>query len=145
MRNNFNTYYPSRRKALHAILAAVFLLYLLPAGAHAKVPCTGMRCHQDEMPAMQHSKMESIQNPLHGCCAGGSANRCRFQPANRIDLPDCVMGSCRGDHHRNIYKASIESDAYAQHPHTHGYAPNHPAGDKTVSTPIYLQNLALRF
>ena len=145
MNKNPNTYYPLMRKSLHVILAVIFLLCLLPAGAHAKAPCTGMRCHHDEMLGMQHSEMESLQNALHGCCSEGPADPCNLEPVNRIDLPDCVLGSCRGNHHRTIHKAFIELDTYPQNQLTHGYDQDHLSGDKTGLTPIYLRTLSLRF
>jgi hypothetical protein len=139
------TYYPPMRKALHVILSVIFLLCLLPAGTHAKVPCTGMRCHHDEMSAMQHSKRESFQDTLHGCCSGSPADPCTVEPVNRIDMPDGVLGSCRGNHHRTIHKTFGELDTDAQNQLTQGYVRGYLSEDKTVLIPVYLRTLSLRF
>jgi hypothetical protein len=145
MSKNPNTYYPFARKALHVILAMFFFLCLLPAGANAKDPCNGMRCHQSDMMGMQHSEMESLQNALHGCCSGGPADPCNLEPVKGIDLPDCALGSCRGDHHRSLHKAFIELDTFSQNQLIQSFAQDHLFGGKTGLTPIYLQTLSLRF
>ncbi len=145
MSKNPNTYYPLARKALHVILAAFFFLCLLPAGANAQAPCNGMRCHHDDMLGVQHSEMESLQNALHGCCSGGPADPCNLEPINRIDLPDCALGCCRGDHHRSLHKAFIALDTFSQNQLIQGFAQDHLSGGKTGLTPIYLQTLSLRF
>jgi hypothetical protein len=145
MRKNPNTYYPLARRALHAILAVFFFSCLLPAGANAQVPCTGMRCHHVGMVGMQHSEMESLQNAMHACCSGEPADPCNLEPVNRFDLPDIVLGSCRGDHHRSLYTASIELDTFSQNQLIQGFAKEDLFGGKTGLTPIYIQTRSLRF
>jgi hypothetical protein len=145
MRKNSNTYYLLSRKALHVTLAVLFVLYLLPAGANAKAPCTGMRCHHDGMVGRHHSEMKSLQNTLHGCCSGGPADPCDLKPVNRIELPDCALGCCRGDHHRSLHKAFTELDTFSQNQLIQGFAKDHLSGGKSGLTPIYLQTLSLRF
>jgi hypothetical protein len=145
MSKNPKIYCPFARKALHVILALVFFACLLPAGAKAQAPCIGMRCHQSDMMGMQHSETVSLQNALHGCCAGGPAVPCNLEPISRIDLPDCALGSCRGDHHRSLQKAFIEFDTFSQNQLIQGFAQDHLFGVKNGVTPIYLQTLCLRF
>ena len=145
MRKNSKTYWPFARKAVHVILALFFFLCLLPAGAKAQAPCTGMRCHHDDMVGLQHSEMQSLQNALHGCCAGGPADPCNLEPVNRIDLPDWALGSCRGHEHQPLHKAFIGVDTFSQNQLIQGFAQDHLFGVKTGVTPIYLQTLCLRF
>jgi len=145
MSTNPNIYCLLARKALHVILAVFFFLCLLPAGANAQAPCTGMRCHHDDMLGMQQSEMESLRNALHGCCSGGPADPCNLEPVTRIDLPDCALGSCRGDHHQSLHKAFVELDTFSQYQLIQGFAQDHLFGGKTGLTPIYLQTLSLRF
>jgi hypothetical protein len=104
-----------------------------------------MRCHRDGMAGMQHSEMESLQNTLHGCCTGGPLDPCNIEPVNRIELPDCTLGCCRGDHHRSLHKAFIESDTFSQNQLIQGFAQDHFTGGKSRLTHIYLQTLSLRF
>jgi hypothetical protein len=120
-------------------------LCLLPTGADAQAPCTGMRCHHDEAMSLQHSEMESLQNTLHGCCSGGPADPCNLEPVNRIDLPDCALGCCREDHQRSLHKAFIEFDTFSQNQLIQSFAQNHLSVGKTGLIPIYLQILSLRF
>jgi hypothetical protein len=144
MSKNPNTYYPLARKALHVILAVFFFSCLLPAGANAQAPCTGMHCHHDGMLGMQPSEMESLQNALHGCCSGESADPCNLEPVNRIDLPESALGYCRGDHQQSLHKAFIALATFSQNQLIQGFAQDHLPGGKTGLTPIYLQTLSLR-
>ena len=145
MRKNPETYSPLSRKTLHVILTVFLVLYLLPVGVTAKATCNGMRCHQDVMVGMQHSKVESLQNALHGCCSGGPADPCNLEPVSRIDLPDCALGCWRSDHQRSLNKAFIELDTSSQNQRLPGFTNGHLIGGKTGLTPIYLQTLSLRF
>ncbi len=144
MSKNPNTYYPLARKALHVTLAVFFFLCLLPAGANAQAPCNGMRCQHDDMLGMQHSEMESLQNALHGCCSGGPADPCNLERVKRIDLPDCALGSGRGDNQRSLHNLFIGIDTSTQDPIINGFVQRHPSRTKTGLTPIYLQTLSLR-
>jgi hypothetical protein len=144
MSKNPNTYYPLARKALHVTLAVFFFLCLLPAGANAQAPCSGMRCHHDDMLGMQHYEMESLQNALHGCCSGGPADPCNLETVKRIDLPDYALGSCRGDNHRSLHNLFIGIDSSTQDQITYGFVQRHPSRTKTGLTPIYLQTFSLR-
>lgn len=144
MNKNAYTYYLLTRKALHVTLAVFFFLCLLPAGANAQAPCSGMRCHHDDMLGMQHSEMESLQNALHGCCSGGPADPCNLERVKRIDLPDCALGSCRRDNHRSLHNLFIGIDTSPQDPIINGFVQRPPSRTKIRLTPIYLQTLSLR-
>ena len=145
MRKNPNISSSLARKTLHVVLAVLFFLCLLPAGANAKAPCNGMRCHHDDMLSMTHAEMELLQNALHGCCSAETADPCNIEPVNRIDLPDCALGCWRGDHQRSLHKAFIELDTFSQNQLIQGFTQDHLFGGKAVLTPIYLQTLSLRF